>query len=75
MTAARGPEAAGRTRTVLALGVAQTVAWASSYYLPAILAEPMAASLGASPTLVHAAFSMALVAAAALGPAAGRRID
>ena len=30
------------TATVLALGTAQTVAWASSYYLPAVLATPMA---------------------------------
>jgi hypothetical protein len=31
-----------RTATVASLGSAQTLAWASSYYLPAILAAPMA---------------------------------
>jgi hypothetical protein len=36
-------------RVVLALGVAQTVGWASSYYLPAVLATPMAVELGLSP--------------------------
>lgn len=33
---------AGRTGVVLALGSAQTLAWGSTYYLPAILAVPMA---------------------------------
>ena len=28
-------------RTVATLGTAQTLAWASSYYLPAVLAVPM----------------------------------
>lgn len=65
----------GRSRVVLALGTAQTLAFASSYYLPAILAEPMAASLGVSATSVFAAFSVALVVTAILGPAVGRRID
>jgi hypothetical protein len=35
-----------RTLTVASLGIAQTLAWASSYYLPAILAVPMARDLG-----------------------------
>jgi len=30
-----------RVATVAALGSAQTLAWASSYYLPAMLATPM----------------------------------
>jgi len=60
---------------VLALGVAQTVAWASSTYLPAVLARPLAAELGFDATLVFAAYSCALLLMAALGPAVGRRID
>ena len=32
--------------TVIRLGAAQTLAWASSYYLPAMLAIPMARDLG-----------------------------
>ncbi len=67
---------AGRQRTVvLALGATQTLAWASSYYLPAILADPIARELGISGTAVFAAFSAALLLSAALGPAVGRAID
>ncbi|MEO6017641.1 MAG: MFS transporter [Polaromonas sp.] len=64
-----------RTSTVMSLGVAQTLAWASSYYLPAILAAPMARDLGVSTPTVFAAFSVALVVSALLGPAAGKAID
>jgi len=64
-----------RAPTVAALGTAQTLAWASSYYLPAILAAPMARDLGVSTPTVFAAFSVALVVSAAVGPWAGRAID
>lgn len=66
---------AERLRTVAALGSAQTLAWASSYYLPAMLAAPMARDLGVSVPTVFAAFSAALVVSALLGPRAGRAID
>lgn len=66
---------AGRTATVMALGSAQTLAWASSYYLPAMLAQPMARSLGLAAPDIFAAFSMALVVSAFVGPRAGRLID
>ncbi|SDO37761.1 MFS transporter [Vreelandella arcis] len=59
----------------LTLGSAQTLAWASSYYLPAILAVPMARELGLSPSWVFAAFSAALLLTAMLGPSVGRLID
>lgn len=58
-----------------ALGVAQTVGWASSYYIPAVLAAPMAASFDLSPVWVFGAFSMAMVVSAMVGPWAGARID
>jgi predicted MFS family arabinose efflux permease len=64
-----------RIGTVAALGSAQTLAWASSYYLPAMLAAPMARDIGISTPTVFAAFSMALVVSALLGPYAGRAID
>jgi MFS family permease len=64
-----------QTSVVIALGSAQTLAWGSTYYLPAILAAPMAREFGASTGLVFGAFSAALVIAAVLGPLAGRRID
>ena len=69
------PIAGRRGVVVLALGTAQTLAWASSYYLPAILADPIARELGIPPTAVFAAFSAALLLSAALGPAVGRAID
>ncbi|MEO8311033.1 MAG: MFS transporter [Caldimonas sp.] len=60
---------------VVALGSAQTLAWGSSYYLPAVLATPIARDLGVAPATVFAAFSVALLVSAALGPHAGRAID
>lgn len=65
----------GRKATVAALGAAQTLAWASSYYLPAILAAPMARDLGVSTPTVFAAFSMALAVSALVGAKAGGAID
>lgn len=62
-------------RVTVALGLAQTLAWASTYYLPAMLAAPMAAELGLQSATVFAAFSLALVVSAAVGPAVGRAID
>jgi predicted MFS family arabinose efflux permease len=64
-----------RTATVATLGTAQTLAWASSYYLPAILAVPVARDLGVSVPTVFAAFSLALIVSAGVGPSAGRVID
>jgi MFS family permease len=64
-----------RARTVFVLGTAQTLAWASSYYLPAMLAIPMARDLDIPVPMVFAAFSAALLVSAALGPFAGRAID
>ncbi|MYZ50488.1 MFS transporter, partial [Propylenella binzhouense] len=64
-----------QTRVVAALGLAQTLAWGSTYYLPAILAAPMARDLGIQTGTVFLAFSAALVVAAFLGPLAGRHID
>ncbi len=68
---------ANRNRTVItvAVGTAQTLAWASSYYLPAILAAPIARDLGLNSSWVFGAFSGALLVSALLGPIAGRAID
>src|SRR5580700_2499265 len=60
---------------VVALGTTQPLSWASSYYLPAILADPIARDLGVSSNWIFAAFSAALVISALLGPRVGRQID
>lgn len=64
-----------RLGVVAALGTAQTLAWGSSYYLPAILADPIARDLGISSNWFFAAFSGSLVISGLLGPRVGRQID
>ena len=49
-----------RNVIVAALGTTRTLAWGSSYYLPAILAEPIAEGLGVSRALVFGVFSGSL---------------
>ena len=63
------------TLTISAIGLTQTLAWGSSYYLPAILADPIAAGLGVSKSLFFGFFSGSLLLQAALGPAIGKAID
>lgn len=60
---------------ILALGTTQTLAWGSSYYLPAILADPISRDLGISSNWFFAAFSTSLVISGLLGPRVGRQID
>lgn len=57
------------------IGIAQTLAWASSFYLPAILAQQMAAGLGLATSTPYALLTMALLVSAIVSPWAGRRID
>jgi len=65
----------GRLSTITVLGSTQTLAWASSYYLPAILADDIARDTGTSTTWLFAIFSVSLIISALLGPRAGRLID
>jgi predicted MFS family arabinose efflux permease len=67
--------APGRLAVILVLGTTQTLAWASSYYLPAILADRIADEFATSSTFFFAAFSAALVISALVGPLAGRTVD
>ena len=64
-----------KTGIVLGLGTAQTLAWASSYYLAAFIAGPQARELGVPVNAVFAAFTASLLVAAMLGPRVGRTID
>jgi len=64
-----------KTAIVVALGSAQTLAWGSTYYLPAILAAPIARDLAVPTSWIFGCFSGALLLSAVLGPSVGRRID
>jgi MFS family permease len=61
--------------TVAAIGTTQTLAWGSSYYLPAVLADPISAGLGVPKSVFFGLFSGSLLLQAALGPAIGKAID
>jgi MFS family permease len=65
----------GRVTVVVALGTTQTIAWASSYYMPAILGAPIASALHLPTSVFFALFSGALLLSAVVGPAVGRLID
>ncbi len=62
-------------RVAIGLGVAQTIAWACTYYLPAVIAAEVAAAHGISRTLVVAAFSAALLVSGVCAPRIGRLIE
>jgi MFS family permease len=62
-------------RVALGLGVAQTIAWACTYYLPAVIAVAVAEEHGVSRTLIVGAFSAALLVAGFSAPRIGRSIE
>ena len=66
---------AGRVTVVAALGTSQTIAWASSYYMPAILGAPIASALHLPTSVFFGLFSGALLLSAVVGPSVGRLID
>ena len=70
-----GPLTWGPRRAGLTLGVTQTIAYAASSYLPAILATRMAADLKVTPAFVFGAYSAALLLLAFLAQPLGRRVD
>lgn len=59
---------------ISALGVAQILAWGSSYYLPAVLAAPIAADTGWPIGWVIGGLSLGLLVAGVVSPRVGRRI-
>jgi MFS family permease len=65
----------GRVTVVAVLGTTQTIAWASSYYMPAILGAPIAAALHLPGSVFFGLFSGALLLSAVIGPSVGHLID
>lgn len=70
-------DAATRPRrlVVSALGITQTLAWGSTYYLAAVFADPISEDLNLSRAWFFGIFSGALLLSGLLGPVAGRIID
>ncbi len=63
------------TSLMLKLGIPQIIGWGSGFYLPAILAVPISASLGISQDIFFWAFTLSLLVAGLVGPRVGRAID
>ena len=63
--------ASSARRLTLALGLHQLLAWATSFYLPAIVMGAAARDLGTAPEPLLAAFSGALLVAGGCAPAIG----
>ncbi len=62
-------------RLALVLGSTQLLAWATTYYTPAVVTAAAAASMQASPTALLGGFSWALLITGFASPRVGRRID
>ncbi|WP_426954191.1 MFS transporter [Muricoccus radiodurans] len=73
MTAAELARRRGVVTTTL--GITQTLAWGSTYYLPAVFADPVCEALGLSRAWFFGIFSGALLLSGLVGPTAGRLID
>ncbi len=63
-----------RALVISVLGVTQIFAWGSSYYLPAVLAKPIAADTGWSLSWVVGGLSLGLLVAGLVSPWVGRAI-
>src|SRR6185369_13201962 len=57
------------------LGITQILAWGSSYYLPAVLAKPVAEDTGWSLSWIVGGLSLGLLIAGLVSPVIGRRIQ
>src|SRR5471032_2745093 len=64
-----------RSVVVSTLGITQTLAWGSTYYLTAVFADPVSEALHLSREWFFGIFSAALLLSGLLGPLAGRTID
>jgi len=68
-------EGFNHTAIMLALGAGQMLAFASSFYLLGVMGDTIAHDLALRPSLVVSLMSLALLASALVGPAAGRWTD
>jgi hypothetical protein len=66
---------ATRFRLGAVLGINQTLSWGMTFYLPAIVATPVATTLGRSGFSILGAFSWSLLVAGACAPHVGKWID
>jgi MFS family permease len=64
-----------RSVVVSTLGITQTLAWGSTYYLTAVFADPVSVALDLPKVWFFGIFSAALLLSGLLGPLAGRMID
>ena len=69
------PQRHDKAVVVSALGITQTLAWASTYYLTAVFTDPVSTDLHLSRTWFYGSVSAALLLSGLLGPVAGRMID
>jgi predicted MFS family arabinose efflux permease len=70
------PMSTGRRRqAIAALGIAQIFAWGATYYLPAILARPIAAEMGWPLAWVVGGLSVGLLAAGLVAVRVGHAIE
>jgi len=65
----------GRGMVVTALGLAQILAWGSSFYFPAVFASPIVAETGWSLGFVVGGVSLGLLVAGLVSPQVGRVVE
>jgi len=63
------------TRLTIRLGITQIISWGSGFYIPAVLAVPISASLKITTELFFWAFTVSLLVSGLLGPRIGKFID
>lgn len=69
------PATAGRWRVITSLGIVQIFAWGSSYYLIAVLAEPIVQDMGWPLPWVIGAVSLGMLCAGLVSPRIGQLIS
>ena len=73
--AAVSPEPPSRRVVIVVLGIGQVLVWGSSYYLPAVLAKPIADATGWPLSWVIGALSLGLLVSGLVSPKVGDLIE